>query len=323
MTLVEMLSDMTTRTRGLAATAALRVGLAVAILHLYSSSFRDRQFLWGPHGMFGSASGSDQLVGHGWFPWLDVYRFADTPHEFDLIYFSGIAAAFLLLFIGGRGVTILNLVLFMSLSGRNIFVNTGGENVCSVLLPFLALTRNNCFFALRARARREGECGAITVLVHNWATAMILIEATLVYAVAGLWKLAGPPWQEGLAVYNISQIHAFQFVQIPTWIVANPFLTTMLSYSVIVLEVGLAAAIIGRRERLILVGAVAAIFMHLTIAIFMGLVGFAITMIAVDAFFIAGIVHRRLAARVVDASTGSSGPAVADPTAVAPVSIGS
>lgn len=271
------------RPRRLRGTALLRVGFGIAALHYYISNFRDRHFIWGPEGVIGYSSFME-LRNRRLAQW-SLFGLSDSSQVFELLLAAAIVIAILLILVGGRSLTLLHAVFIISLIRRNVLAGDGGDNLAQVVLPFVALTTNNAHFSLvahsvRARISRLGPMRELINMVHNSAVTIIVTQITIVYAMASFWKLGGPHWQNGTALYYILNNDEFQFLRVADWMVENPFLITIMTYGAIAAQLSIAPTVITRKFTEFAVMAV--ISMHIGIASTMGLVGFSLNMIAAD-----------------------------------------
>lgn len=109
---------------------------------------------------------------------------------------------------------------------------------------------------------------------------LIVFQALVLYGATILWKISGEPWRDGTALYYVSQAREFAYRPLPDLVVANPFLVTLLTYSVVVSQIGIVILVISRWWPYLLLATVLAL--HGGIALSMGLVTFSLIILSVD-----------------------------------------
>jgi hypothetical protein len=172
----------------------------------------------------------------------------------------------------------------------------GGDNVAYLVIPALLLT--NCYerWAFHTRlGNRVGrllrdKLGSLDSALHNLGVIYIGTQILLVYMVSGLYKVQGKLWQDGTALYYILRVPEFTFPGISQWVYGNDVLVFVGTYSAIFLLIycPLAVAVPWLREW----AACSMVLFHLSIAILMGLSGFALTMVACDLLFMESALNR-------------------------------
>ncbi|WP_224332204.1 HTTM domain-containing protein [Haloprofundus halobius] len=129
----------------------------------------------------------------------------DAWFQVLLFHLAGLCALSLLLGYRTRTAALLSVVLLVSLHGRNPDVLNGGDSMLRRLLfwsLFLPLSER---WSLDARRRP----GAPRERVAGLASAALLIQAVLVYAVNAVFKLRGDLWLDGEAVRYILSLQQF------------------------------------------------------------------------------------------------------------------
>jgi hypothetical protein len=136
-------------------------------------------------------------------------------------------------------------------------------------------------------------CDVVGNLVHNAALLVIMVEACLIYATAGWYKIQGSRWQDGTAVYYPLHLDYFS-----PWPVLGDLLTAfgpmvlVVTYVTVVVQVAFPFTVFNRRMKNVLL-----VFMmleHAVIAVVLGLPFFSLAMIAADAVFLPTSFLRRL-----------------------------
>ncbi|MER5440338.1 HTTM domain-containing protein [Streptomyces sp. NPDC002790] len=128
-------------------------------------------------------------------------------------------------------------------------------------------------------------CDVVTNLMHNAGLLVVMVEACLIYATAGWYKIQGSRWQDGTAVYYPLHLDYFS-----PWPALGDLLTTygpmvlLVTYGTVVVQVAFPFTVFNRRLKNVLL-----VFMmleHAVIAVVLGLPFFSLAMIAADAVFL-------------------------------------
>ncbi|MER5890228.1 HTTM domain-containing protein [Streptomyces sp. NPDC001941] len=315
---------------GISGTRAL---LGFVGLMYYVGQYQERDYLFGPRGVLPHEEFTAQLSG------FSLYTLSASPGYFQLVYHLGIVAALAVtLGIGGRAGLVLHWVLLWSVYQRQPGLLDGGDNLAYVVIPFLLLTRCYDRFALptglasRVARHVPGQLRALSVPFHNLGVLMVAVQICLVYVVSGLYKVMGSEWQDGTALFYVMRVAEFE---LPGWsnlVYENDLLVVLGTYGTIAFLVYFPMGVLVPALRPW--AAVTSIGFHVSIAFFMGLTGFALTMIACDLVFLSGALDRAIAwsrgrlagvrsaragAGTPQGGTAGSGPAGTDPPGRAPV----
>lgn len=196
----------------------------------------------------------------------------DTNIYLLLIILAGCGLCFI---VGSRTriVTAISLITFNLISGLNLEVGDGGDNVTQlVLIYMLFLTPFDEAF----------KPGGLKVWVHNLAVVAIGLQVMILYFTAGFMKINGHVWTEGLALYNISQVETFSLPLFRSMF-KNPYIATISAYITMIFLIWFPIAMFSKFKLLwILMG----ISFHLGIVGYMGLVTFGATMVGLELFFL-------------------------------------
>ncbi len=200
--------------------------------------------------------------------------------------------------VGGRPGLALHWALLWSVYQRQPGLLDGGDNLAYVVIPFLLLTHCYDRFALptglagRLARHVPGHLRAVSVPFHNLGVLMVAAQICLVYVVSGLYKVMGEEWQDGTALFYIMRVAEFE---LPGWsnlVYENDLLVVLGTYGTVAFLVYFPLGVLVPALRPW--AAAASICFHVSIAFFMGLTGFALTMIACDLVFLSGPLDRAL-----------------------------
>lgn len=282
---------LTGQKRSLYGISVTRMILGFVVWSQLVANWPDRQYTWGDGARWTSPV-QDQA---GWPGFLGAFD-ALSGRGFDALYLLTIVAGVsLMLGWFTRTSAVLTLVLWMSLYVTNPFVGSGGDAVLRMVLLYLCFTDAGRIWSLDARrvARRSqratGERSPrgpfvpswMSAAVHNLALVLIIHQVVMVYVGSAFWKLSGPLWTDGTAVYYPLQTEAFSpwgdlLQPLIAW---SPFVLGG-TYVALVVQLFFPVFLIYRPTRFIALIAITG--MHLGIGLLMGILYFSLVMIAVD-----------------------------------------
>jgi uncharacterized membrane protein YphA (DoxX/SURF4 family) len=253
----------------------------------------DRHYTWGD----GTDWTGSVRQAKSW-PWFFGLFGQTDGAGFDAVYLLTIAAGLLLMLgLFTRLAAVLTLVLWMSLYVTNPFVGSGGDAVLRMVLLYLCLTDSGRIWSLDA-LRSAGKTSRsvvptwVSTTVHNLALVLIIHQVVMVYVGSAFWKLQGPLWKDGTAVYYPLQTEAFSpwgdlLQPIITW---APFVVGG-SYTALLVQLFFPVLLLYRPSRFVALIAITG--MHLGIGVLMGILYFSLVMIAVDMILVSDHSWRR------------------------------
>jgi hypothetical protein len=243
--------------------AIARILIGAGAVHFYLSNYSQRAFVLGPHSYLTRTRAPT------------LYSLAHSTASFEVLFHLGLVAAIAFTVFGGRPLAAVHAVMFWSAYARNPDIFDGGDTFGRIAAILLIAAITNAYFAPGASRRREPLTpNSWSSYAHNGAVVVLGFQVLVVYQSAGLQKATGAPWVAGSALYQISQLRDYAFVQW-THVLTNRAVVVPLTNAIVVLEVGFPIAV-WTRVRVPWVAACA--LMHAGIAVTMGLVGFALNM---------------------------------------------
>lgn len=166
------------------------------------------------------------------------------------------------------------------MSGVDVTLD-GGNNLSELIFVYLLFMDTSG----RDRGPATGFWRCLLVGLSNAAFLVARLQLVAVYLVAGFCKVLGPMWQEGTALYYIFQHHRFGHPAIAPLVLRYPMITVLGSYFTIAFQLAFPVLIWRRGARPYLFAAGA--FLHLGIAVVMGLLSFGLFMVSIYVVFFA------------------------------------
>ncbi|MEU5631124.1 HTTM domain-containing protein [Streptomyces rishiriensis] len=122
-------------------------------------------------------------------------------------------------------------------------------------------------------------------VLHNGALVVIMVEACLIYATAGWYKIQGSRWQDGTAVYYPLHLDYFSpWPMLADLLSASGTMVMIVTYGTVIVQVAFPFTLSNRRLKNVLLAVM--MLEHSVIAVVLGLPFFSLAMIATDAVFL-------------------------------------
>ncbi|WP_445042755.1 HTTM domain-containing protein [Streptomyces sp. SAS_272] len=122
-------------------------------------------------------------------------------------------------------------------------------------------------------------------VLHNGALAVIMVEACLIYATAGWYKIQGSRWQDGTAAYYPLHLDYFSpWPALADLLTASGTMVLLATYGTVIVQVAFPFTLFNRRLKNVLLALMMA--EHAVIAVLLGLPFFSLAMIATDSVFL-------------------------------------
>ncbi len=293
-----------TREHWLIGASLMRISFGIWAVFFYLLHWRVRGLLWGPDGLLPF----EKFLESG--PVVNVFAFSRSPVLFELIYTLAIAIA-VLITIGYRPRLMIPLhwLMIWSLQERNEFLGDGGDNLMRIVLLFLVVVNTGAYFSISAERRQARSPWAMRLahflesttrllrpalaVLHNVGVLLILVQLSMLYMSTGLYKAMGELWQSGTALYYILRVDEFSWPGMAEIIYRNPYLVVLGTYGTVLFEVTFAPSLLNRWTRYAII--LAGISFHVGIALFMGLITFAWSMLSVYPLLLTDQEYRRAA----------------------------
>ncbi|MGW5866114.1 HTTM domain-containing protein [Streptomyces sp. NPDC055239] len=135
----------------------------------------------------------------------------------------------------------------------------------------------------------------VVKLAHNAALLVIMVEACLIYATAGWYKIQGSRWQDGTAIYYPLRLDYFSpWPALSDLLASHGLMVMLVTYGTVAVQVAFPFTLFNRRVKNVLLAAM--ICEHAVIAVVLGLPFFSLAMIAADMVFLPTSFLRRVGA---------------------------
>ncbi|MFE2326496.1 HTTM domain-containing protein [Streptomyces sp. NPDC059385] len=296
------LAFLTERPISLYAAAVLRIGYGLLYLVFLLREFPHRNEMWGPGSPWTPTLARQMFDQSGW---ASVLTLSDSRVYFEICY--ALALVTCVLFLLGwrtRAVSVLFAVVVVSFHARAIFMADGGDNLMVLMAVYLVFTACGRRWSLDARRNRlrasagrtAGPRGGdlrhhlgdarviLTTVLHNCGMFVIAAQVCFLYGCAGLYKVQGPKWGDGTALYYVLNIDLFRpWPELSQMVVGHHVLIAVVGYLTVLVQVAFPFVLFGRFKYPVLV---LLLGMHVNIAVLMGLPLFSGAMIVADAAFL-------------------------------------
>ncbi len=248
----------------------LQIALGAKLLFDVFTLLPFATFFWGPNGI---GWGSTKFVLGPVLGNLFDSLFLTNAGIFGALAVLTIGALGLLIGYNTRFATLIALIPFFLIQKRLPEIGDGGDNLTQIVLIYM-------LFLLPNRAKFSS--GQFRVWLHNIGVLAIILQLVIVYFIAGFAKAYGDWWQQGVALYYITQV---QWFTLPgaNELFTNPWFVTIATYGTMFYELLFPTAIISRIK---LPWLLFGMLFHIGIAVIMGMVSFATVMIGLELFLI-------------------------------------
>lgn len=278
-----LLTTQATFLKGLSLT---RIGLGIIILYNYLIVYFQRHFLFGPNGVVG-----DENIGYS------LYNLMSEQWYFELIYHFGIVFA-ILFTIGykGRVVSIINYIFVFSFIRQGFLVSDGGDNLLYLILFYLLFANTTAYFSFDSMKKNMVNTESLKYkmdnLLTNFAVYACVIQICIVYFISALYQVHGEMWFNGTALYYILQTDIFSNAGLANLIINNEVLIVAFGYGSILIKLAFPFLLFNKTTKYFAIFFV--VTFHVGIAVFMGLITFAATMIVVELLLLTDKEYRKL-----------------------------
>lgn len=193
---------------------------------------RDFLIFYGTNAVFPTAA----IDVHQWHNSLMVFDLllllpADDGVRIGFLYFSGFMAFLVMIGFATRFSTIILFLCYLSLCNHFPIVLMGGDNFARLICLFLCFAPCGERVSVDALLRRNHQHKKFA----PWAQRMIQVQLCIIYLVNVLYKLAGPQWRDGSAVYYATRLLDYTRVSIPDFLDV-PIASRVLTWMTLILE---------------------------------------------------------------------------------------
>ncbi|MGO1411488.1 MAG: hypothetical protein ACTHU7_08670 [Microbacterium sp.] len=285
--------------RGSYGVALMRMGFGAMTIALILMFLPDMSYSFGEGSRWGEVYYRTSFTDDYLWPISELFSRADSDAvTLVKVFVLLVVAALYTLGWRMRIISPLFLVLLLGFASTNpqLFA-TGHHQTLRVMLIFLLLADTSRVWSLDARRRRlKGEPPALgfgrfrvpswfPVLTNNVAVILIGAQLCIAYIASALWKLQGPMWGDGTAVYYTLRL---QELALLPWL--NDFVWTLTplvivaTFAAVYGQLMFPVLLLNRWTRIL--GLVVVTGMHFAIGILLALPWFSLVMILSDMIFI-------------------------------------
>ena len=258
------------------ALSVLRIFVGLTLLVYYSQHVFQREYLWGNTGLVPfSLFQQIMYLRHG----FSLYLLSPSFLYETAIFYAGLVVT-IAFTIGYRTriSSILFYVFTWSLFQRNIFLLTGGDNFLYLVAFFLMFADCGAHFSIDAISGRScNQPRSFVAMVHNYAVLAIIVQLSLVYLTSAFYKIEGPLWQNGTALYYVLRLSEFNLSSFAHHFYDREIVVKLLTWGTVIFEMSWPFLIWNRRTKPFV--ALGAVLLHSMIGYFMGLVWFSFVFI--------------------------------------------
>lgn len=248
-------------------TSLARVGLGLIILYNYLILYFQRDILLTNNSIVGKTVND-----------FSIYNYITNDVIFEFIYHIGIFVVILyILGIYTFVIGIFNYLFVFSYINHTYLISDGGDNLLLLLLFYLLFTNNSVHYSLKPTRYSTNKQ---LIILHNFAVYTCIIQICIVYFISAMYQVNGEKWFNGTAIYYISQVNVFFNYNIDSFLTNNVYTITLLTYASILIKIAFPFLIFNKKTKFIIITCI--ILFHLGIAVFMGLITFALTMIVAE-----------------------------------------
>jgi hypothetical protein len=279
------LSDKPRHTKGV---RVLQVLIGLMICFRIGTEVPFAKYLWGPNGI-ATGETSAHYFGVALGGLIDALFYTTDGGIYFLLFILFTGAVCLVINVKTRFAVFVCAFCFIILELRLPAINDGGDNITRLTLIYMLLLTSNPL---------KESINSLKIWLHNIGIACIISQLMILYWTSGFMKIMGDKWQNGTAMYLISNVEWFSL----PWskeIFKDPYITTISTYLPMVFMILFPIAIFSRfKFTWIIMG----IIFHLSIGYFMGLVTFSMVMIGLELFLITDDEYRLFRSRLVKSS---------------------
>jgi hypothetical protein len=263
-------------------TRILQIAIGALLLFRIYTELPFATFLWGPNGIgWGSTI---PVLGPVLGNILDS-AFMDDTRIYYVLFAMSIGALWLLIGYHTRFATLLVLVSFFIFYERLPEMTDGGDSLTVLLLIYMLLLLPH---------RAKVSSGQFRIWLHNIGVLAITFQVIVVYFTSGLAKANGDWWQEGVAMYYISQVQWFVLPSMHK-LFTNPWIVTLTTYTPMCYQLLFPVAMVSRLK---LPFIIFGIFLHLGIIVLMGMIPFSMVMIGSELFLVSDQEYAQLWSKI-------------------------
>jgi len=259
----------------------LRLSFGFIVFNFYALHVKQRYALWGPSGI---VTLNDY---RHWFGLsklgFNIFALTGDPNVFNLLFFAGFAVTIMFM-IGAytRFVTPAFALFTWSIYHRNPWVTNGGTRLLCILVLYLVIADVGSRYSFDEwrRQGKELSSGWFRTMLHNTSMILVIYQLCCVYLFSTFYKIMGPAWQQGTAIYYALSDPQFNVSPLVHWLVSSSVVVTAATYGTLLYQSSFPWLILHPRLKYVVI--IAGIGFHASIAVLMGLWWFSAVLIACE-----------------------------------------
>jgi uncharacterized membrane protein YphA (DoxX/SURF4 family) len=222
--------------------ALVRVLFALALLVYLAVLYPDLDTWYGVHGLVPASADAEMHLPQNWsvLRWLPLDPAANSRWIHGLFWLHIGCTLALLVGFATRPAAIAVFVLLVSWQNRNQLILDGEDSVFRLVSFYLMLMPSGRMWSIdRWLANRwRGSANDRCPLVPAWSLRLLQLHMCVIFIAAGLHKLGGTAWLDGIALSYVSRLDdTFGRFPLPHWFFETPLLVRLTTWAVIVIEI--------------------------------------------------------------------------------------
>lgn len=234
--IIKSLNDFFFKPQPVHSVALLRIGFGIVLLINWFMMSSHLQVFWGVDGLLSleSALKYSHPYRLNLFAWLP-----NDPRTVGLLAMLNVVAALGVTFgFLTRTSILIALATLLSFHNRNTFILNSSDIVIRNFLFLLFFTPCGDLFSVdRWIKQKRGIAPAIPAEKSPWGLRLIQLQFSVIYIATVMFKMKGPLWADGTAVYIATRLD--EFVRMPLPLLNNLLVIKFLTWSTLVVEFSL------------------------------------------------------------------------------------
>lgn len=235
-TLINSLNDFFFKPQPVHSVALIRIFFGAVLIINWFMVWSHLEVFWGVDGILSldSAIKYSHAYRFNLFQWLP-----NDPRVPTLLALVSLVGAFGVTFgFFTRTSILISLATLLSFHNRNVFLLNSSDIVIRNFLFLLFFTPSGDLFSVDRWIKvKRGVAPEVPLEKSPWALRLMQIQFSIIYIATTMFKVKGPLWADGTAVYTATRLD--EFVRVPLAILNNIWIIKFLTWSTLVVEFAL------------------------------------------------------------------------------------